>query len=575
MKEGCELIEKIMIIAVTVSLLFAAPAYSKENEDTYYNTISAGSYCYYALKTDGTLYRIPYYNEYDDGWDEDDYNEYEDELALDDIIPEKFMENVLSVSYNCFLKEDGFAWGWDKENDEPTPIMGDVKSISSSGATMLIIKKDNTLWGMGYNDLGQLAQGTISKSLEQQREDDLKWKNKTECSPGYYDEPVKIMDDVKSAVIDYTISGVLKNDGTVWTFGGDQGCAALGIGGTWLVNNEPTKILSEMKEVFMQGGAGFAIDNDDTLWRWGSNYIGYSGGNPGDLSIPEKYIENVKYAANMPGYNLIIKTDNSLWIYGDTDQDNGDIGYTSSDAPIKLADNVAGVAGLSRLDFFSDDKILVLNDNGDLMLYAVPLYEDKEPYIIGKVMSNVRLPNEMPVDVNFTDISDKPEKTQKAINSLGKAGIISGTSETEFSPDKPITRAEIAALLLRMTAKTEENGNGGFSDVPEYKWYYHVAGASKKYEIVYGFEDNTFRGDETVSAVQLVSLASRVLRNEKNIDSIEDLNFQTDIPNWAKEDVALAMQEELISAEKDLINPNEPMTRGEAAVILYRLYNKI
>ena len=118
---------------------------------------------------------------------------------------------------------------------------------------------------------------------------------------------------------------------------------------------------------------------------------------------------------------------------------------------------------------------LVLNRN---------IYDDdniEKYYVLEKIMYNVRLPYEEPKNIAFSDITSKTDEEQNAIKHLAKAGIIEGTSETEFSPDKPITRAEIAALLLRMTAKNDKEGNGGFEDVTADKWYYDTAGASRKY----------------------------------------------------------------------------------------------
>ena len=557
------MIKKKFIIILCI-LLFSMSVYAEGDDTIHYKTIDTNAFedSYSVIKTDGTLYQIPYMK-----FDKEDLIE----LTLNEMIPVKIAEDVKSVSAYCVLKEDGTVWEWwERDGEDPGFIMieEDAKSISSSGA-QLIVKNDDTLWGKGSNKWGQLAQGTMDKSLDEQIAEDAKWKNDTMCSPEYFDETIKIMDDVKMALAENAVSVVLKNDGTVWTFGRDSGCATLGIGGKWLVNNEPTKILSEMKEIFLKGGAGFAIDNDDTLWRWGSNYIGYAGGNHGDLLIPEKYIENVKYATNMPGYNLIIKTDNSLWIYGNTDKDNGDIGYTSSDKPIKVADDVAYVAGFQQW-YFDNDRILVLKENGDLLLFAIPLSEDKKPYEIGKIMSNVRLPDEEIVNVNFIDISNKSKEEQKAINSLAKAGIINGVSETEFLPDKSMTRAEIAALLLRMTAEEESEGNGGFYDVSSDDWYCGVASKSAELGIVKGFEDNTFRGEDTISKLQFVSLVSRTLEKERGWEYKTNDNLS--VPDWAKEDISLAISEGIISENENL---DGDITRSEAAVILYKLYDLI
>ncbi|OON93852.1 MAG: hypothetical protein ATN31_05250 [Candidatus Epulonipiscioides saccharophilum] len=49
---------------------------------------------------------------------------------------------------------------------------------------------------------------------------------------------------------------------------------------------------------------------------------------------------------------------------------------------------------------------------------------------------------------NFSDINNSPYKA--AINYCVEIGLLSGTSESEMSPDKYLTRAELASILLRM-----------------------------------------------------------------------------------------------------------------------------
>ena len=152
-----------------------------------------------------------------------------------------------------------------------------------------------------------------------------------------------------------------------------------------------------------------------------------------------------------------------------------------------------------------------------------------------------------------------------------------GITETEFMPDKEITRAEMAALLLRMTGKGDETGEASFSDVSANDWYYGIAGASQKYGIINGYEDNTFRGNETVSELQLVSLAASTLRNEGTAVEPEEKKALGAgiVPDWAYEDIEYALNHEIITEAEASNISDKPMTRGEAAVILYRLYNVV
>ena len=565
--EGDFTLEKnrIIIFAVIISMLFCNLAVYAEKENINNDTIQECDDYYYAVKSDGTLYKTKHYDSektYENGDSPDNF------IAASDMVPERITDGAVSVAGNYTLKEDNSVWEISDTNNTLTKVMDNVREISSSGGHTLFVKNDNTLWGLGNNYHGQLAQGEMSKSLEEQIAEGLRHRNKTSCTPEKFNEPVKIMDNVKSAVANGALTIVLKNDGTVWTFGYDY-AGQLGIGVRYVVNNTPTQILSDIKRIFASGEACFALDNDNTLWRWGSNYTGYAGSD--GVLKPEKYIENASYVTNMPSYNLVVKIDGSLWLYGESETDGGEI----SKKPLEITDNVVSACGIYA-DTGEIDRAIVLKDDGSLMLLTMPRehFDNLDKALtLKKLMYNVRLPDEAPIVKSFSDISNKTKEVQQSINSLTKANIISGTSKTEFSPDKPITRAEIAALLLRMTAKNDEEGNGGFSDVTADDWYYDTAGASKKYNIVAGFEDNTFRGDETISKVQLISLAARTLRNEGRVADAVDV---TDInaPEWAVNDLSLAIEKGLIS-EQDITVMDGDITRADAAVVLYKLYEKI
>ena len=60
---------------------------------------------------------------------------------------------------------------------------------------------------------------------------------------------------------------------------------------------------------------------------------------------------------------------------------------------------------------------------------------------------------------------------QDAIRLLASKGIISGTSETHFSPDDTLTRAELAALIIRMVGRLDPNEDGQFTDVTNQNWF--------------------------------------------------------------------------------------------------------
>lgn len=183
---------------------------------------------------------------------------------------------------------------------------------------------------------------------------------------------------------------------------------------------------------------------------------------------------------------------------------------------------------------------------------------------------------------DFEDIKHLSEEMQESIKILAAKGIIEGTSPKEFSPEDTISRAEVAALLLRVLAQVDPNADGGFADVKKSDWFYGTAGSSKNYGMILGYNDNTFRGNTVISKDQILTVASRVLKREMKYitpDKPEEwLTFAdaSSIANWAKNDIALATMANIVTRTADnTIHANENMTRGDAALIIMRLFYKI
>ncbi len=184
---------------------------------------------------------------------------------------------------------------------------------------------------------------------------------------------------------------------------------------------------------------------------------------------------------------------------------------------------------------------------------------------------------------NFSDISSKSKEMQDAINILASKGIISGTSATAFSPDSPITRAEIAALIVRTLSKYDANAEGGFADVTRSDWFFGACGSAKKHNIMSGTSATTFAPKVNIPKDQIACVAARVLRiemkykNPANVNSVLSVyKDASSLAEWSLTDLALATRENLVVKRGDgYFNPTTTMTRGDAAIILYRMFNKI
>jgi len=96
--------------------------------ENYRTVVSDSKEYFYFIKTNGELYRF--------------------NVASDDITFEKVMDNVVSISGNYAIKDDGSMWSWDDTLSDIFIIAENVKDISSSESHTLILKNDNSLWGL-------------------------------------------------------------------------------------------------------------------------------------------------------------------------------------------------------------------------------------------------------------------------------------------------------------------------------------------------------------------------------------------------------------------------------------------
>ena len=182
---------------------------------------------------------------------------------------------------------------------------------------------------------------------------------------------------------------------------------------------------------------------------------------------------------------------------------------------------------------------------------------------------------------NFADIANKSAEMQKAILYLTSKGIINGTSATEFSPDGTINRQQIAALIMRALGKVDNTAKPTFTDVSSSSSLYHAIASSQKHKIINGYSDNTFRGANVINRSQIITVAGRVLTTEMNYKTPSNAStylakYSDTVPDYAKEMVALATRENLVVYRTDgTFSGAKNMTRGDAAIILYRLFQKI
>ena len=184
-------------------------------------------------------------------------------------------------------------------------------------------------------------------------------------------------------------------------------------------------------------------------------------------------------------------------------------------------------------------------------------------------------------DKVFSDIGNKSAEMQTAIRVLAAKGIVNGTGGSGFAPDAFITRAQFTALIVRLLSLSESGAPVHFSDVSPGDWYSAVVSASQKAGLIRGYSDNTFHADDWISKEQIAVVTGRVLRSEMGYRTPSNINAQLSrykdgVSAWARQETAVAAAAGLLADRSDgNFAGGGIITRGDATVILYRLYQRL
>ncbi len=146
--------------------------------------------------------------------------------------------------------------------------------------------------------------------------------------------------------------------------------------------------------------------------------------------------------------------------------------------------------------------------------------------------------------VKFKDVDDK-FWAHSYIDELVKRDIVNGFNDSTFRPNESINRAEFSALLKKAFNQKQTLEIPSFNDVKEDYWGLPVIQENAKNGFLRGYPDNTFRPTQPISKVQvLVALTSGLgLKNSKNSDDVLKTYQDADqIPKYALEKVSAAIE---------------------------------
>ena len=169
----------------------------------------------------------------------------------------------------------------------------------------------------------------------------------------------------------------------------------------------------------------------------------------------------------------------------------------------------------------------------------------------------------------FTDIAGSSEAT--AITALYAGGIINGIGNDQFGPNTPVTRAEMAKIVVNLIgdgsiAAALADETPSYTDGPQIpRWAWGYVNVASDLGILKGFPNGSFLPNGDVTYVQAAAILLR---------AVGDDHPGVIIGSWPGDYVLAALNLGLTSGVSDF-QANAPATRGDIAQMAYNAVSQV
>lgn len=157
-----------------------------------------------------------------------------------------------------------------------------------------------------------------------------------------------------------------------------------------------------------------------------------------------------------------------------------------------------------------------------------------------------------------------------AVSYAFNAGLMTGTSNTTFDPNKALTRPMMAQILYNFCGCPSVTYSKTYTDVPAGAWYTNAVLWAAQNNIMSGYGNGTFGVKDTISREQIATVLYNFSRQQKlNTSARANLSTYTDassISSYAVTPMQWAVASKVLSGRSaTTLAPRSNTTRAECA----------
>jgi len=254
---------------------------------------------------------------------------------------------------------------------------------------------------------------------------------------------------------------------------------------------------------------------------------------------------------------------------------NSNINWSNESAPVKVSFKYKPISDeeVSNKEFIT---VWYIDGSGK----AIPVTNSRYDAVTGEVSFTTTHFSIFAVAYEpktFSDLKDV-EWARHSIEVMASKGAIYGLSDDLYNPKANITRADFMKFLVS-TLDLHVDFTDNFADISKDAYYYNAAGIAKKLGIINGVGEDKFDPLAEITRQDIMVMTARALKISKGLEegTLSDLVSFADsnkVSDYAKDSVIAMIKSGIVTGSAGNIYPTDNTTRAEAAVIMYRLFNK-
>ncbi|MBX5464375.1 MAG: S-layer homology domain-containing protein [Clostridia bacterium] len=184
-------------------------------------------------------------------------------------------------------------------------------------------------------------------------------------------------------------------------------------------------------------------------------------------------------------------------------------------------------------------------------------------------------------DVAFRDVP-AGYWAQQDIEMMASKHVVNGIAPGLFAPEQSLTRAQLAAMLVRALGLTvDPAATAPFKDVQPGQWFAAEVATAYRAQIVNGYPDGTFQPNRLVSRQEIAAMLVRAARLRRSVPELTGAQAaavlarfadQAQVATWARVEMAAAVQLGLVQGRTATsLAPTAQTKRSEAATLMRRV----